>query len=543
MTPSLISTNNIPESHIELLAKVSQIKVNEVNDFFSCFEIDTKFPAYQNLIESLPIILTQHAQYDLFDALKIYKKQLAFIKLFNDSTLDKVVSQRKDGNPVRYLSNKKIAALILMRRDPNNERLNTTNILSTLIALATLSPKEISSTNINDIKNAAQIVRQIYESKETGNPYSHFEKKLGKNQSYKYLCSEIKVESKSSSNLKSKRAFEAINKILPLINRELINERKSTKQKSYIDVDMPSDQDTMQAITFSVNDKSEDNDMDEEYLLVTDNQLDDYNNTKIGDIPDEIIDGMDSNIINGFILELKDTRNSAIQQQRNTKPIVYLDRDYLKHPTSLFNPIERHWLTNAILHPEEFDSDHKTALIVALSICTGIEYRDIQNLSIGGDGDITPSGLYKRKIPVAKNAIKPEKGKKYLYKNHISYLKGDASIYLPLPNIVTTKVADVTNKALGKTKIKHLFNDSLSANHQVKSFIGAINTQYGQRFITNRISCQLKQYVKSKKNDPCLSFVLFGHQQQRAPSAYYYRSMELDQIIQTYKELSSGYFK
>ena len=161
---------------------------------------------------------------------------------------------------------------------------------------------------------------------------------------------------------------------------------------------------------------------------------------------------------------------------------------------------------------------------------------------ISDEDQITTDGYFRKVIPDLDKPVKPSTADR-LYIEHIN----DSSspyIYLPLPDFVVNKINEIPKvELLKKPKIIELFNESDDPSELVKDYVNDLKETYGQRFITNRLSCQLRQYTKSKHNDPALTYALFGNKTQRAPAAFYYRAFNIGKLVSTYDNLVTCYFK
>jgi len=543
MTTSLSDKPNHRESALSYLARISGMGQTDIQAFFKAFEIESEFPAHQNLIEDLNYTFSNHGHDSIFCSLMVYQKSLSFLEKFTTADIKKAAPAGPNNNPVKNLSERPVAAFALMPKDRGPKNENSINTLSLLLIFAILSQSTKSSADVKNIRSAATQIRTTYETELPDNPLGQFNKKLINIYGFNELCELVCSESKSRENEAAKRLFRAISKILPLIDKESVKHYKITRQRAFIDtIDVPLPNSTdMQIFAYDNTNALE---PDEGCIVITRDQSDDIYDIESDEVSKEVSKVVSKPVIYELTESLKETQNNIIQYSRSTHPRFYIENDYLKYTTKLHNPIERHWLTETIITPEIIGSDDKAALLVCLSICLGKEYSDILGLLIGDNGDITPQGIYKRKIPEAQNAINPGKKVKHLYKTHINDSKDNKHVNLPLPRLVSKIISRISADHNEDIKIKNIFeNSEKSPGIMVREFIGALNKEYGQRFNSNRISCQLKQFIKSELNDPCISYALFGQPTQRAPSAYYYRTTKLSTLINIYKKLSTEYFK
>lgn len=512
---------------VEYLAKISSQTVAYIDTLFKKFEIDSEFQAYQNLITDIPYILRNEAK--IFGSLSVYHKTLKQFKKFESSIMNLSPPDRNKNNPVPSSGVRPLAASILMERNKTKKIHDSVKILSAVLVLVIISNKKKTTKDHENIRKAADQIRIVNEQNDPNQQLSNFTSKLKDVKTYQSLCQLIQKEGHENSKL-----FKEISKIIGLVDPQnkirLQTASEFTQQSIFKEV---------KSISIS-NKKSNKIEPTDTYLLFTvEDDLYKVENNKISPNVQKLVT---AHKIKDTIEELINTKKSITRYRATKSPQVYIDKDHLKFKTNLFNIIERHWLTQAIKTPEEYQSNDKAVLITSLSICLNLHHSIILKLKFGEKEDITPDGRYKRFIPSAQNAIQPDKRKIKLYKNHINDNKDQSIVYLPLPDIVKTLIESVINKNTEIVELKDLFVDEETPGNCVNTFIQNLNTVYGPRFNTNRVSCQLKQYIKSIENDPCLIFALFGKQNERPPTAFYYRTITIQHLINTYVKLSNEYF-
>ena len=511
-------------------------------EFFGKFELNSTIPIYKTLIEDLSDIFLPTLCNNAFSNLLIYKDTDEFIKKFIPY-LQGLKSGSK--NPPKYnaidnFTKQPIAACILMLNRHEPETYKQLNLFRRLLVLAIMSTTKKTTEDKRYIKNAAIKIRTTFEKKqnvglistlEHNNTLYKFHEKSKTINSFQALCGLIRVF-EQENHPESNRLFKNISNILPLIDREQHFESEIS-WKTY-----KSSQDLIQELKTTTLKQHSNIDEPEPFFLFSDTRPDLYD---LNDEPliEEILNSTDPSEIMDFKrdLDLGKLDQEVTAHERTIKLHAYVETDHLRYVTNLFNPIERRWLTKALIST---DTDDVTSLVIALSICMNIEHREILKLKIGNDERILPNGFIRIKVPNAENAAIPDKKNTYLYTKHINDCESHNFVYLPLPNFVRNIIQNFNISS--STQILNLYDNPNSAKHSVTDFMKILRKKHGQRFNTNRISCQLAQYIKSEENDPSLSFALFGNSVQRAPSEYYYRSIRVELLIRKYKQHSENYF-
>ena len=544
MTPSLKykEKDEKPEEILDYLARISHICPNEINGLFRKFEISTGFHAHQNLINEILEICGHESNQRIFSSLSIYQKLLQDFQSFTGSELNSAAPQGKWGNPVRLVGKRPIAALILMDKRYKDNEFDPIYVLSQLIIFAIHSDLEKTPDSLNKIKKAATEVRSLVESNNPLSLLSEFHKRIKNIYYINGLIELIKHDKTIRSNSKAITIFSAITQVLPLIPTNGVSHSNVSKSISLQDTADVTN--TMFRSPTIIYPESSSSDEPEEgrLIYVTDN-TDDTHNIDEEEIAIELTDNLPSSDLEELSASLKDIKLESEKYQTTKQPVIYLDTEFSLYSRNLHNPIERYWLRKALQEPEKFGADNITSLCISLSICTSINYLDLLDQSISDNGLITPDGYFCRSIPDIPKAIKPGEKTKKLYKEHIND-QVHPYVYLPLPSVVRSQISKIPSSRLKESKsIRELFDSKNNEPaEKVKGFIKKLNKQYGQRFNTNRISCQLKQFIKAFENDPCITYALFGRPEQKAPTAFYYRSITLGRLISIYELLSERYF-
>lgn len=543
MTTSLetIARETNPEETLDYLSRISGNNTQKIKGLFNKFQINTGFNAHQNLINEILGICNQHYNKRIFSSLNIYQSLLQDFMAYADSDLSPVAPQGKWNNPVGRVSKRPIAALILMDKSSKNTELDPVYVLIQIITLAIYSDTEKSPKHLKHIANAANQVRSLVESDQSKNILARFHEHVIEINYVNELIELIKHDKDIRSNPKAISIFSAITKILPLIPIKGISHCKVTR---HIPLEPPIDvtNNLFNPPTIFSPEYDLINEPEECLVFVTDN-TDDTHNINEEKVAPELTANLPSSDLEELTNSLLNTKLESEQYRPTSHPIAYQDNDFSQYSRNLHNPIERHWLASALRGPEKLGANNITSLCISLSICTSINYLDILDHSIGENALFTPDGYYRRQIPDIFNAIKPNENAKKLYTEHIND-QPDPYVYLPLPVFIKTQINKITKKQLEKSNtIRDLFNvKKKPPSEQVTTFIQMLNKEYGQRFNTNRISCQLKQYIKAIENDPCITYALFGTAEQKAPTAFYYRSITLGRLVSIYESLSAQYF-
>ncbi|MFK5895112.1 MAG: hypothetical protein QM504_18010 [Pseudomonadota bacterium] len=534
--------NRTPKGIFEYLGDISNNNTKGIKDLFQKFEINTGFNAHQNLINEILSICGHHHNSRIFGTVEIYQNLLQDFLPYADSDLDVAASQGKWNNPVKHVGKRPIAALILMDKTYKNTQLDTIYVLIQLIALAIHAETEKSQKNHKYIVNAANEVRSLVESENSLSLLGNFHESIKNIDYINGLIKLIKYDQDIRSNPKAISIFSAISKILPLIPIKGVSNYKVTRYSPFRESDDVTNIIFSTPKIFLPEINSLDEPEEECLVFITDNS-DHTHNIAEEVISPELAEELPSSDFEDLSASLKDIEIDNEQYQPARYPIVYLDNDFSQYSRNLHNPIERHWLSTALKDPKKLSSNNITSLCISLSICTSINYLDLLDQSIGENSLITPDGYFRRKIPDISTAIKPGKKTEKLYTEHISD-QPHPYVYLPLPDIVLEQINKIPAKQLKQSKtIRDLFiGTNKEPAEQIKGFIQKLNNEYGQRFNANRISCQLKQFIKATENDPCITYALFGHYEQKAPTAFYYRSITLGRLISIYESLSKQYF-
>ena len=531
-----------PEEILDYLARISRICPKVIKGLFRKFEISTGFHAHQNLINEILEICGHEYNKRIFSSLNIYQKLLQDFQPFTGSELNPAAPQGKWGNPVRLVGKRPIAAHILMDKTYKDKEFDPIYVLSQLIIFAIHSDLEITPDSLKKIKKAATEVRSLVESNKPLSLLSEFHERIKNIYYINGLIELIKHDKTIRSNSKAITIFSAITQVLPLIPTNGVSHSNVSKSISLQDTADVTN--TMFRSPTIIYPESSSSDEPEEgrLIYVTDN-TDDTHNIDEEEIAIELTDNLPSSDLEELSASLKDIKLESEKYQTTKQPVIYLDTEFSLYSRNLHNPIERYWLRKALQEPEKFGADNITSLCISLSICTSINYLDLLDQSISDNGLITPDGYFCRSIPDIPKAIKPGEKTKKLYKEHIND-QVHPYVYLPLPSVVRSQISKIPSSRLKESKsIRELFDSKNNEPaEKVKGFIKKLNKQYGQRFNTNRISCQLKQFIKAIENDPCITYALFGRPEQKAPTAFYYRSITLGRLVSIYELLSERYF-
>ena len=162
MSTSLKTTeqNTVPVEILDSLASISNNNTIEIKDLFGKFEINRGFNAHKNLIIEIISICEHDYNKRIFESLEIYQKLLQNFLPYAKSDLDTVAGQGAWSNPVKHVSKRPIAALILMDKSYKNTQLNPIYVLTQLVSLAVYADTGKSPRNLKLIVKAANEVPQ-----------------------------------------------------------------------------------------------------------------------------------------------------------------------------------------------------------------------------------------------------------------------------------------------------------------------------------------------------------------------------------------------
>ncbi len=519
------------QSAIQYLAGLSNHDESDIEKFFDSFGVNSSFSAHQNVINSLNDLLICPVNSDIFHSLIEYQKLSSWVTNLSKSNLRLAGPAGQKFNPVQRVSELPMTALLLVIKDSSDEINNAVNILTILIVLASLSSKN-SSENTRLINHAATQIRIAYETSSESDSLLKFWHWV---ESAKGLFTLKEILSTLSEDKNNAEPFKSSLKLIPIIDHEATKVLPASKLSVFIDGN-----ESLKIHSYSAQvNKLQQNTIDTSEVLLITEENSFYDITK-----DQVSKKVLKRVSEHAYKELNDFSDSQqeiLHHSQKSHQRIIIDKTYLKMKTSLFNVIEREWLVAALLNPEKYHCSEGAALLLGLSICLKQNCIDILKLSISDSGNVRPNGFFTRKIPQANKAKKVTKKNKHLYQPHVNDSE-EAYILLPFPNFITKKLTLLTkNKSL--KVIGDIFKESdIEMSQQTQDLVKALNKTYGSRFNYNRISSQLDHFIKSEKNDPCISFALFGSSRQRAPTAYYYRSIEAQRIIEIYITLAERYF-
>jgi len=513
-------------------------KGNQAN-LFSLFQVGNEFPAHANLVRNVLNIFKSHPLTNILQHLEVYQITLQTFKSFDVNKLPTELSDYGNRDtPIPSFENYPIAAVFLSELPKKRLAKNSVYIFQLLLILAIMSKQYDESI----IVKAANSLRLASNNADSEKIFEEFHSIFDDMHDTRQLFNTISTNSKIRENGRAKSLFNSFKRLLkyiPLSASKICDIQQSIP---FIDAEDVSTLSSSIPITFQATSdviKTEPND---QCIVYTDDNMD-----VLTDIADEEITKAVKDIVSNE--DIAETKKIAKEASRDIGAITsgfhslyYPDNDYNKYATNLFNEIERNWLATELKKEATTSSQNVTSLVISLSICLSINYSEVLEMVIGDEEKITPDGYYRKVVPDAEKAIKPSNTDNQ-YIQHIN----DSStpyIYLPLPGFITKKIEKITKeKLIKKPKVYELFKEKDDPSQLIKYFIANLNKTYSQRFITNRLSCQLRQYTKSIYNDPSLTYALFGNKNQRAPAAFYYRAITIGQLVKTYEKLVNDYFK
>ena len=543
------SDANINQTIIEKIASATELPEGYLSRIFSSFHIDQNYQAHGNLIKKLHNVFSAYKYPQLYSALNDYESICDLVEKSGKINLPIAENPTSGDTPEEVKGNRSLINFVMLPLDFNPQKAEVINLLSLLTICAIWSDIPKETQDLENLIIATNQIRITQTKKVPDALFDEYNKLISTDIGFYYLSSLITSEATRTDNRSNAKLFRSIRAILPLIkitkniphhSVKFISQNKTLN----IDTEVENSFNSFNSFHPDIKENVEENEIS--LLTQLDNQL--------LDIENEEISSELKKTLKGIAPKLKKTLSESKQElakNLNTQPLVYTDKNHLKYSTNLFNPIERKWLLQSLESPEEFNSNEASALIIAVSISLNKKISDVLKLQLSPSsetlvGGISIEGCFYKEIPEAQKAIRPNKNKnkKSLYLPHANDSKSKISLKLELPDIIKEKITKLKGDKLGKTKLSELFNETENdtTEIQINRLIRELNTQYGHRFNKNRISCQLKQFINSRLNDPCITYAIFGSSEQRSPPAYYYRAISLSTLIDQYKSLSNEYF-
>lgn len=530
-------TQSPPDKKIDIslsLEKLIDVPRDDINDFFSRFDIDTELQAHSNLVRALERVLFSNSLCKIiFGRLKVVKGAKNFIHHCHACPdLPKASPCKKNGNPVCNYPKFPVAAFLLTPvhsgKDLYPKQL-AYDVISALFIVIRLSGNRNHGDQAHKlIKKVAVYLRRSYQNKKIISELELLDFKLQELKSFYRLLTFIK------SNAEEYKLFEWLSDLTKLIEIETdVGEELDNISLQAIQQLSLSNVDLSKKTYFSLSGINQDIDSDESNIIVSLSSV--SNNLPSLDELNPSYE-IDDHETSSFVSRNLKKDRKMLSEFFGGNPTRVRSRELMSYDTSIFNEIEREWLFKSLN-----DESPLSSLIIGLMILTGLTPKELGKKKIGEDGDISANGKYKRKVPSLRKAKIPNDSDRDLYK---PFNEGDYQILtLNLPKFIQDLIVNVCFSG-ENIKIKALCKrNDMKVSELVKTHIKTLRDTYGSRFITKRISGQLKNYISASHNDPCINYTLFGKRAYQAPTALYYRSIREEDLQGIYANSWKEYFK
>ena len=539
MTTSLPDKNEKNTYNVNKSDEDSQSSKHYSDTLLSLFQLGNEFAAHRNLALNVLKIFKCHPLKDIFNHLEIYQITLKTFKSLDINSLpEKLADHGNRDTPVYSFDGNQVIASLLMEEPKKSLAVDAVRLFQLLLILAIMA-KECDESILT---KAALNLRLASGNADKQEIFEKLYSMFGGIHNTRQLFNIIKSNTSIKENGRAKdliNSFKTLIKSIPLSATKICDIQQS---RAFIDTEDVSIITTTVPITFQTTSNSAYSEPHDQCIVYTEDNKDVF-----ADIANQIISKEVKDQVS--VEDITETKEFAKKTSKALREITsgyyshyYTDNDYNNYATNLFNEIERKWLADVLKQVATNPTENATSLVIALSVCLSVNYSEVLEMVISDEDQITTDGYFRKVIPDLDKPVKPSTADR-LYIEHIN----DSSspyIYLPLPDFVVNKINEIPKvELLKKPKIIELFNESDDPSELVKDYVNDLKETYGQRFITNRLSCQLRQYTKSKHNDPALTYALFGNKTQRAPAAFYYRAFNIGKLVSTYDNLVTCYFK
>ena len=526
-------------TYIEALARHSGLPQDDVRTYFNKFSLDDDSPFFYSLVDSASIAFESNVSNTCLGRLKIFRHaNEQFTRFRTRVPHDRVIPDKEDHELVQVILG--LNGFITSSAPDTAQEAYT--ILLVVIILAVLSSEDQNRDN-SLIKNASMALRRSGpDSRDKG---YHALCRLGGKLSEEVGGISSLTEAIDELAMDNKHPlFRNFQKLIRHIDRATTKQSQS-KHRVPVEIEvLYTDDEHSQKLTY-INQRSESEYEEEQGVYVEIREATISSLTGFDETSKEHLRRQGIESANLDLLEKKiknESSSFAKHYQYHSRPVIR-SCNYLVTSTAIYSVTEREVLRRSLEVPEDYGSNSLSALVTGLAICTFRTARLALELRIGKDGDISPDGYFMRSFPELRNAIKPKyKGE---YVSHIND-QDDCRIKLKLPDFVSQH-------------IKNCFIDSRNENRCLKDLlvtqsketpteisnihIQQLNKIYGDRFIGQRVGNQLKAYIETTYNDPCLVFALTSSAGTRPPSAMYYRAMPSSEIKKEYQKSIQRYFR
>ncbi|HKT31032.1 MAG TPA: hypothetical protein VJS89_00910 [Gammaproteobacteria bacterium] len=193
------------------------------------------------------------------------------------------------------------------------------------------------------------------------------------------------------------------------------------------------------------------------------------------------------------------------------------------NPTEL--PLLRSYLSGLARRVEAGDSRADVALATALLAATGLDLGAIARRSLGSNGDITPSGEYRRALPALANGFSPSG------REDDNYLHGyTESLSFKLPKVVARLIELLaTPERQTPVKLEAFFPEEGRA--RLSELIGKdLRNAVSQRLTYRHLRTALRHEIYSQTGDPLITYLIAGHTEQTSPVRLYYSAVPISRL-------------
>lgn len=532
MSRTLASDKPAGESYVQYISKLSGWDEAEVSQFFAKFDVGTEAPVYEAVISNALEALNNHVSELVFGGLAIYKDTIRQLTELKSPDSQDWVTPTTNEHPIA------LGVLSISDSDESmGDERATYLLLWACLILAILECEQDDLDGRDRLSKAAVQLRRAgpdtrknnYErlealsekiANEVGGPHSLFHA--------------ITRLSESSIAL-----YSSIAKILKYIDLTASDTSEpGTQQSAYRKTHILSE-DTYQVTASSILFADHPNEV-EETILFSDPELD-------VDIPSEISKKSKEILKKNKIpaLEIREVENelktesSLIRRfNRYMASAAANSSNHLMTNTSLFSPYERQILKDSIINPHKYASDTLSATVVALAICTVRNRAEVLRLTFGDEGDISPNGKYRRCMPEIPNSVNPPEESKQLYVEH-----QDNRLDLQLPGFIRDLLDSFpVNGCETRTIEEIIINAGKDPKSIIRKHLSMLNENFSERIVAARISNQLRAYITARYNDQCLTYALTANERARIPTALYYRSIPVKDLVDVYAKSVEDYF-
>jgi len=515
---------------------------------FNGFTADLAFHGDLNLIRSISDAFNDTSTKVIFDGIQLFEqasKEINRVKTtIPESKLLLINASATNQNPIADVTKHPISAALL-EPIPDILQCYLSGILTMRCLLilsllsASLKPKKYV---IENLKSCAREIRlatalQTHESRKSS--LDDFTQSLSDTFGINQLLINITRFSNELSDPLPKKLFQELSNLSGTIDISHTTYASITNPTPFLD---ETENNSINDIALTANDPIELRSLNEKLDIPSD-EPDDRTARFRGedqDLEEFLINQTNSSTASAETLTdltiFSDANDDNLEKQKSHWQ--HNNQSNLPYSTSLFNTIERSWLTDELKLGLINKHHTKSTLIVAIAICTTNSLEDALDLTYGENGDISTYGTYRKHITSPDDAVKTVAPESKLYLQHSDYLE------LEFPSFVTQLLNTAVMSDTPKTTLREAIGYKPGQDGiEINAFFENIRAKYSSRFIIPRVKNQLKHFVLSMERDPTLAYMLFGTKTHSPPIPNYYRSMPIQAVADKYKYYSTQYFK